>query len=284
MSFRIGWLLPLLLILLQLPVCPVGATDDNRVFENLRNQPSPSEADNVSDTTHDSTTSETQFETSPLRLDPIIQVTPPLRSDTIVEIFHDSTLGTPPDRGPPLRLISPGEDSSDDTGTPERSADTPTKSSTRSLPGPPPIQHRRENVVGNATGPYTNRFFVGLRWPGVSVGIHEPPYTLEFKHLEDSPSDISITGLRLYHHVIPLRRANYYWGLDLSRVDFEGAVSEGKGTSTGLFFGFYREVAPHLSWSLDMGPYYIYLRDDATRLSASGLEYTVTTGLNVELW
>lgn len=274
MSLRADWVCFFVLTPLLLTVLSTGATAADRIFESLRNQP-PAASDRTPDTP--STPQDTQSETDALRLDPILQVFPPLRSDTVLRILPDRTGDSPS-----LRLIlPPGEDA------PERSTPSRTKApntATRSETRPGGIQYLREVSGRNVTGPFTNRFFVGIRWPGLSVGFHEPPYTVEFKHLNDSPSDITVTGVRLYHHFLPLQRTNYYWGLDLSRINFEGAVSEGDGTSTGLFFGVYREIAPNLSWSLDMGPYYIYLRDDETRISANGLEYTVTTGLIFEVW
>ncbi|MFB6226787.1 MAG: hypothetical protein ABEH89_00490 [bacterium] len=115
------------------------------------------------------------------------------------------------------------------------------------------------------------------------MGFHEPPYSVEFKYLESS-SEVSVRGFRLYHHVVPLTRANYYWGLDLSRIRFEGDLSGGRGTSTGVFFGVHRELAPYLSWRLDIGPYFIHLQDESTGISTNNTEFTVTTGLNLELW
>lgn len=127
---------------------------------------------------------------------------------------------------------------------------------------------------------FEDRFFVGMRWPGVSVGLRESPYTLELKHLEES-DDVKITGVRLYHHLLRVDATNVYWGVDLSRVSFEGDVSEGTGNSTGLYAGFEKRLWNRFSWSVDIGPYYIHLRDDATNITADGLEFTLTTGLNV---
>jgi hemolysin activation/secretion protein len=124
---------------------------------------------------------------------------------------------------------------------------------------------------------------VGLRWPGVSVGVRDGPYTLELKHLRES-SDISITGFRLYHHLLDVSQSNLYWGLDVSRISFQGDVSDGNGHSTGVYFGFQKQFANRLSWSLDLGPYYISLRDEQTNLTVDGFEFTMTTGLNLSLW
>jgi hypothetical protein len=130
---------------------------------------------------------------------------------------------------------------------------------------------------------FAESFYFGLRWPGVSVGFREPPYTVEFKYLEDS-NDVRITGLRLYHHLLRIEDNNLYWGADMARLSFEGAVSEGNGNSTGLFLGFEKRIVDRFTWSLDVGPYFIHLRDDPTNITQRGLEFTMTTGLNVALF
>lgn len=276
MGFR--YVLPVLSLLVLLIAPPVYA--DENLFEQLRNNPEPARRD---DGGTESTASDTPWRIPDgLRLSPLPGTVPPLRTgyDTLALRYRPGD--TPLLAYPSLRLILPPVEPVPDRAAVRLRTGPDTGEAAGTTP-PGGVRYGRVETTKNVTAPFTNRFFVGIRWPGVSVGFHEPPYTLEFKYLKD-PSDVTIVGLRLYHHAIPLHRTNYYWGLDLSRINFEGAVSEGDGTSTGLFFGFHREVAPHLSWSLDMGPYYIYLRDDATRLSADGLEFTITTGVNFELW
>lgn len=130
---------------------------------------------------------------------------------------------------------------------------------------------------------FDDSFYIGLRWPGVSVGFRESPYTIEFKYLED-PNDVQITGLRLYHHLLRIESNNLYWGIDFARLSFEGSVSEGTGNSTGLYMGFEKRVMNRITWSLDVGPYFIHLRDDSTNITQEGLEFTMTSGLNVALF
>lgn len=263
---------------LTVPGADPSAADEG-FFERLRNNPTPHQSERTSDSPSRKVDA---GDTDP----PSEKLLPPLRLDPFpVDLRYRSGESLPVE--PPLRLIAPpvGETDVDTRSTEHETG--PVKPSTRADTAGsdtgPRIGGAHGEPSANLTAPYNHRFFVGVRWPGVSVGFHEPPYSLELKYLEDSP-EVKIIGLRLYHHVLPLEVTNYYWGVDLARFDFQGEVSEGDGTSTGVFLGFQRDVASHVSWSLDVGPYYIYLKDDSTRLSASGLEFTVTTGLNLELW
>lgn len=237
-------------------------------FESLRNNP-------------DTEPSPTDPKAADTRPRPSLRKTPPESEDTGDVADTDPGPPSPEVRSSlepnatdtAVRIVIPPSNGTLRSGDTSSAAPSPGKSSSRRSVDTG-VRFSRE---GRA---FEQQFFVAMRWPGVSVGLRESPYTLEVKYLEEA-DDVKITGLRLYHHLLRVDATNVYWGLDLARVSFEGDVSEGTGNSTGLYAGFEKRLWGPFSWSLDLGPYYIHLRDDATNITAEGLEFTLTTGLNV---
>ncbi|MFB6355333.1 MAG: hypothetical protein ABEJ65_02320 [bacterium] len=123
---------------------------------------------------------------------------------------------------------------------------------------------------------------VGLHYPGLSVGLRSHQYTFELKWLDDS--DISIVGGRFYHHVLPFQSGNFYWGLDVSQIDFEGDVSEGSGLSTGGLLGMQYRFGGSFSVNLDAGPYYIHLEDESSNLTVNNIQYVINSSINWHLF
>ncbi|MFB6346791.1 MAG: hypothetical protein ABEK50_13685, partial [bacterium] len=127
---------------------------------------------------------------------------------------------------------------------------------------------------------FEKTFFVGLHYPGASVGYRTSFYSsVELRG--SASSDITVVGGRFNYRVIEFGSTNLFLGTQASHVSFVGEVSEGTGLLGGGFFGVQQYFSDYLSFRADFGSYVMTLEDEATGVSDTGLGFALNTGLTV---
>jgi len=122
-------------------------------------------------------------------------------------------------------------------------------------------------------------FYVGLHYPGITLGYQGRGYTVELRGSHQN--DITVIGPRFSQNIYPFQDGNIYWGTDLFHVEFEDVIVEGNGKMAGLVGGLQTYLGRHLSFNVDGGPYFVKLDDDVSGVSVDGLEFVVNAGVQV---
>lgn len=122
-------------------------------------------------------------------------------------------------------------------------------------------------------------FYVGLHFPGVTLGYQGNGYNLELR--ASRQDDITVVGPRFSQNIYPFQDGNVYWGTDLFHVEFEDVIVEGTGKMGGVVGGLETYLGQYLSFSVDGGPYYVQLEDELSGVEVDGLEFVVNAGVKV---
>ena len=136
-------------------------------------------------------------------------------------------------------------------------------------------------LAHDAYGEVSNgEFAVGLNTPGVGARYFlSDRFSLEAK--VQYQTDVSVFGFREYFYLNPgARKLNFLLGLENSFVSFKADNADGKGFFGEFYLGGEYFLTRRFSFQLDVGPGYVYLSDDSTKLTEKGLEFVANFGLN----
>lgn len=122
-------------------------------------------------------------------------------------------------------------------------------------------------------------FGVGLNYPGLGMRYFlSDGISVELKG--QVGDDIVIGGLRGYYYFTRDSKVLLFAGLEGDFVSFKGDESKGTGYVGELFVGGETFFVNSLSVQLDIGPAYIFLKDDDTSKDVSGVEYVANFSIN----
>ncbi len=133
----------------------------------------------------------------------------------------------------------------------------------------------------NAMPVVEDGLYLGLNYPGVSLGYQAGSYGLEFRGFSDLDGDILVYGLRGSHIFHRFRNHRLYLGAEVLYVEHESTITEGDGYIYGGFGGFRSYFTRRLAFNLDLGPYRVHLEDDPSGLDSSGIHYILNAGVSI---
>lgn len=128
-------------------------------------------------------------------------------------------------------------------------------------------------------------FNLDLNYPGVGARYFLTDKTAMEARAQYDGNNLAGGG-RLYHYPAILgadSRFNPYLGVDGYYVSFKGASSKGSGYSAGAFAGIEYSLSRSFAMQLDVGGSYLSLKDRASSLTQSGIEFVFNLGINFYL-
>lgn len=129
------------------------------------------------------------------------------------------------------------------------------------------------------TGIGRGDFCVGLNYPGLGMRYFlGNRLSLEIKGQHEK--DITVVGMRMNFYFKRQGAVLLFAGLEGDYLKFEGNVSEGSGYAGEVFLGGETFVAKGLSLQVDIGPAFIQVKDDDTKLKEDGVEIVTNIGIN----
>lgn len=124
-------------------------------------------------------------------------------------------------------------------------------------------------------------FFLGINYPGVSVGYRSGGHSLSLRWF--SENDINIIGSRYKGDLFEFREGRLFWALDVYRPEFTSEFSQGKGYMLGVVGGTEILIDKKILFTTDIGPHWVRLEDEETGLKQKGIEFVVNFGFNIYL-
>ena len=70
-----------------------------------------------------------------------------------------------------------------------------------------------------------------------------------------------------------------YYGVEAGRVNFRGRVSRGGGTTAGCFVGIEKEIFKDIMLNVDVGPYWISIKDNQTGIRETGVDFVINSSV-----
>jgi hypothetical protein len=125
---------------------------------------------------------------------------------------------------------------------------------------------------------------LGMIGPLVRKGFKKD-YSLEGHYFfgETGDDDLSahvFFGMRGYRHFRTDRRLQLFAGLEADYVLGETRIQKSTGYLTGGFAGIEYYLTRRLSLGLDLGPYYVWLKEKDFGNSGGGVDFVLNTFLN----
>jgi hypothetical protein len=134
----------------------------------------------------------------------------------------------------------------------------------------------------------SGRWGIGLGTPyvGLKYGVKQH-FSMELKGAYSE--GVGIGGIRGYVNFNPLDRTVYFVGGELDYIIFDtefmdGERLEGRGYVGGIFLGGELFFAKNISFSIDFGPYYLYIKDKAfSELFVESIDYVLNLAFYIYL-
>jgi len=125
----------------------------------------------------------------------------------------------------------------------------------------------------------THRIGLGLGNPYVSLkyGISRK-WSAELRGAFGS--GITVIGGRSYYNWNPERRTVIYCGVEMDYVTFDTEGISGSGYVGYAFVGGEHFITKRLTFTLDIGPAFIVLKENKFKLNVQGIEYVFNLGIN----
>jgi len=127
---------------------------------------------------------------------------------------------------------------------------------------------------------YWERFTIGANYPGLNLRINfKNNISVEVK--AQSMDSIFAAGPRIYSflgdNTEPLK---FFWGGELDYLSFKGEVSNGLGYALEGFCGIEYFLSERISFQTDIGPAFLAITDNNTKLNSSSLQFVINSGIN----
>ncbi len=150
----------------------------------------------------------------------------------------------------------------------------------------------RLNLQDGTTAP-REKLSIGVNYIGAQVRwTFTSRWAMEFRFqtgkAESNYGDINavVGGVRGYRTFKEGNHLAFYWGPELAAVHAE---SESGGYSThgfavGAFGGLRYRLSKRFSFETDLGPYFIHLQEDRTRISSTNLDFVLNSAILVKIF
>lgn len=123
------------------------------------------------------------------------------------------------------------------------------------------------------------RFSVGLNYPGFSVR-YRGGKGLIWEAKTQFDTGITVIGGRLSKYFKKEQpKLRFIKGIELDYVSFKSEETTGVGMASEAFIGGEYFVTKKLSVQLDLGPAFIFVKDNSYGLSANSLEFVANFGI-----
>lgn len=124
------------------------------------------------------------------------------------------------------------------------------------------------------------RWSVGLNFPGIGAK-YSPWENLALELRLQGEQNVFVLEPRFYRYFLSAYGIRVFAGLAGDVVSFTGEVSRGQGWGGEVFAGGEYFFLPAFALQIDLGPAWIYLRDQSTGIVAGGSpEWVLNLGLS----
>ena len=151
-------------------------------------------------------------------------------------------------------------------------ADSKPKAESRQEPGSD--EYRRSLGAGLAfTGPLIRKGFKN----NYSAEFH---YLFGFAGSSDDDVSAHVFGLRGYRHFRTDKRLQPYAGIESAYILAKTRILSSSGYALGGFAGVEYYITRRFSIGLDMGPYYVWIKEKDIGASGGGVDFVLSTFVN----
>lgn len=136
---------------------------------------------------------------------------------------------------------------------------------------------------------------LGVSYTGAQLRYQiSPKYAAEFRYqygeADSSYGDVKaeVEGFRGYRFIPYRRNLAWYLGAEIAHANAHtpggNRAYETQGFAAGGFAGLEYRVLPRLAIGMDIGPYFISLKEKQTQLTQTNLDFVINTALNFYLF